>query len=138
MTKMLIDRSVVEQALEALKDDQDRMVEAAEGHWEYKTDLAIGALKAALAQQAGPVEPVAEARYDGTLRWLEPHGVGLHRIQGPLYTAPPQRKPLTEEEIRLLARDTFLEAENIWNEDTREDLTEFTRAVERAHGIPKP
>ena len=44
-----------------------------------------------LAKQAEPVEPVAEARYDGTLRWLEPHGVGLHRIQGPLYTAPPQQ-----------------------------------------------
>lgn len=41
-------------------------------------------------------EPVAEARYDGTLHWIEPHGVGLHRIQGPLYTIPPQHVLMAE------------------------------------------
>jgi hypothetical protein len=38
-------------------------------------------------------EPVATARFDGTLHWIEPYGVGLHRIQGFLYTTPqPQQE----------------------------------------------
>jgi len=87
-----------------------------------------GLVHGALAQ---PVqEPVAEARYDGTLHWIEPHGVGLHRIQGPLYTAPPQRKPLTEEEIFAIENDIPDDvisdrAWTIW----------LARAVEAAHGI---
>lgn len=46
-------------------------------------------------------EPVAEARFDGTLHWLEPYGIGLHRFQGPLYIHQPQRTwvGLTDEEI---------------------------------------
>ena len=88
-------------------------------HPDGKTSLAdMIAKHTAPPQQAEPVEPVAEARYDGTLRWLEPHGVGLHRIQGPLYTAPLQRKPLTDEEIDALP----------WNGSPRQ----FARAVERA------
>ena len=49
----------------------------------------------------------------------------------PLFTAPPQRKPLTEEEIAELG----------WQEqlllvcDGLDELTEIARAVERAHGI---
>jgi len=78
-------RATVEQALEALEWSW-----GGEPMGTLERD-AITALRAALAQQAKPVEPAAEARYDGTLRWLEPHGVGLHRIQGPLYTAPPQQ-----------------------------------------------
>jgi hypothetical protein len=49
-----------------------------------------------------------------------------------LYTAPPQRKPLTDEELRLCFTDT----------NTAEPLSEgwsglerFARALERAHGI---
>jgi hypothetical protein len=46
-------------------------------------------------------EPVAKARFDGTLHWLEPYGIGLHRFQGLLYTHPPQRTwvGLTNEEL---------------------------------------
>jgi hypothetical protein len=39
----------------------------------------------------------------------------------PLYTAPPQRKPLTEEEIWDAVRDA--------------EMVAFARAIERAHGI---
>ena len=129
MTTIILPRATVEQALDALKDDQYRMVETAEGHWEYKTDLAIAALERALAQQqpnppgcdhcnhplyaatrcrvcgrvteqAEPVEPVA---------WLAPRNVDSYSRPDlgyetcsetdygafPVYTAPPQRKPLT-------------------------------------------
>ena len=37
-------------------------------------------------------EPVAEARFDGTLHWREPYGIGLHRVQGPLYITPPAQE----------------------------------------------
>ena len=52
MTTITLPRAVVEQALEALKDDQYRLVEVSPNQYEYKTDLAIAALRAALAQQA--------------------------------------------------------------------------------------
>ena len=49
----------------------------------------------------------------------------------PLYTAPPQRQPLTDEEI-----------EDIWNrfcdelgEASTNDAIDIARAIERAHGI---
>jgi hypothetical protein len=55
--KITIDRAVVEQALEALKSDPNAVVEIAEGRWKLKRDLAITALKAALAEPQGPPYP---------------------------------------------------------------------------------
>lgn len=46
----------------------------------------------------------------------------------PLYTAPPKRKPLTENQIRRIDDDTPFHEGPEW-------LVRFTRAVERAHGI---
>jgi hypothetical protein len=90
-----------------------------------------GLVHGALAQ---PVqEPVAEARYDGTLHWIEPHGVGLHRIQGPLYTAPPQRKPLTEEEIEAIWKAHVLPG--FGDRQKFYSPIIYARAVEGAHGI---
>ena len=51
----------------------------------------------------------------------------------PLYTHPPQRKPLSDEEIYSLA-----DSLEIWNEDDEEwilDPNTFARAIEAAHGI---
>ena len=50
MTKITLDRAVVQQALEALKSAPNAVVEVAEGRWELKSDLAITALCAALAE----------------------------------------------------------------------------------------
>ena len=70
MTTITLPRAVVEQALEALKDDQHCLVEVSPNQYEYKTgllvevgpnqyeyktDLAIAALERALAQQAEPL-----------------------------------------------------------------------------------
>ena len=73
-------------------------------------------------EQAEMQEPVA---------WISKHGVvypldakdEVHPINElqPLYTAPPQRQPLTEEEIKAL--------------DYSGTRIEFVRAIERAHGI---
>lgn len=46
----------------------------------------------------------------------------------PLYTAPPQRKPLTDEEIEDLSL-FFIDSFSI------SELKAFARAIERAHGI---
>ena len=49
-------------------------------------------------------------------------------IMEPLYTSPPQRKPLTEDEIALIVADCSASAH-------RHDDFNFARAIERAHGI---
>ena len=86
---------------------------------------AFEALRAALAQQAEPVqEPVAwlyEAGADRTLHWYKPPLYGT-----PLYTAPPQRKPLTQEDVDRICASLGFAAIS---------PAEIVRAVERAHGI---
>ena len=97
---------------------------------EQKMERSIESLKTALAE---PVqEPVAwtyewkHRLYGGSLnvsraRWPESD----LWIETPLYAAPPQRKPLTEEEI-----------DNIWDsEKAFADIYAIARAIERAHGI---
>ena len=86
-------------ALEALEKSID--VPCYGGH--PIQEAAAVALREALAEKPAQQEPVAEARYDGTLHWLEPYGVGLHRFQGPLFKSPPaKRTPLTVEEVKKL------------------------------------
>ena len=43
----------------------------------------------------------------------------------PLYTSPPKREPLSDDEIGKLCKDHFKVA----------NLTSFVRAIEKAHGI---
>jgi hypothetical protein len=97
------------------------------------TNLRETALRATLAQQDEPVqEPVAwmcsspELMAKGYKRfssWCE----GDWNI--PVYAAPPQRKPLTDEEIRRIIAciDKFT--------PVREGMRQLARAIERAHGI---
>jgi hypothetical protein len=142
MTTMQIDRVVVEQALEALEWHYRQGHSNTLGGFRLKIDeKALRNLRAALAQQDEPVEPVAWiqpdhlqkarvapflCRVEPTQRcadfvplylappkaepvqepvaWLDPwtrnnvttdyDAYGKHGI--PLYTAPPQRLPLTE------------------------------------------
>ena len=112
-------REAAQQALEALGSSlypQPRQM------------AAIAALKAALAQPAP--EPVAWMVYtpDGKSVCVTDNPADFteqHRAL-PLYTAPPQRKPLTE---RQIARITA-------NFDARFSVAiGIARAVEAAHGI---
>ena len=89
----------------------------------------IDALRAALAQPEQ--EPVA---------WINEHGHsdrGLDAILDPtgwtpLYAHPPQRKPLTEDEIFRVAYAEF----PYWSQDIQSAfVTQFARAIEKAHGI---
>ena len=100
-------------------------------------DAAITALRAALAQQAEPAqEPVAwrirctDPLRDWVLMYRYPkveEKFSNMEIQ-PLYTAPPQRLPLTREEaISLWAGRS--------DGPSNGEILSFARAVERAHGI---
>ena len=67
-------RKAAQQALEAFESDPNAMVEVTEQHWEYTRDLALDALRAALAQPEP--EKVVWRFWVGDWK--------------PLYTAPPQ------------------------------------------------
>lgn len=111
-------RQAAQQALECLKG-------VARGKYDGNSAEVCAALEAALAQQAEPVEPVAWVRLEAWKSgqsWPDDCFTALP-AEGltPLYTAPPQRPPLTDEEIDALP----------WSGSPRQ----FARAVERAHGI---
>ena len=105
------------------------------GKREGRIEAEDAALKA--QEQAEPVqEPVAVRWRHPQYRWTyEDYKPG--QFYGPrvevqrLYTAPPQRKPLTEETMRECAQ--AMDAEPLaegWHE-----LIKFARAIEQAHGI---
>jgi hypothetical protein len=93
-------RTAAQQALEYLGAPSAKL-------WPAGTQYRIiAALHAALAQQAEPVEPVAWIHTDPDkprvrfLEWREDEpGYRGRWVKTPLYLAPPQRKPLTDEEI---------------------------------------
>ena len=98
-----------------------------------------GIVRAALAQQAEPVEPVAYIHRQGNY-WdtSERHLTDDEKARGwteePLYTAPPpQRKPLTDEEIEAIWKAHVLPGFG----DRQKFYSPIicARAVERAHGI---
>jgi hypothetical protein len=51
----------------------------------------------------------------------------------PLYTTPPQRQPLTDEEIREIAKGYALGLAFPYDGPTTPEM--FARAIERKHGI---
>lgn len=99
MSKILIDRSVVEQALEALEAWKDD----APSHWTASDEEAITSLRAALEQQEP--EPVARVIEDGTpegsTEWI-PYSMRQATIKTGdlLYTHSPREwVGLTDEEM---------------------------------------
>ncbi len=104
-------------------------------NWSLREDKAITAIKEALAQpEQKPVAWVSTTELlvmrgnalGGAKDWRI--NLGLVKQDGDvgLYTTPPQRKPLTDEEIGAI-----LEGVNAYG--TR--LYTFARAIEAAHGI---
>jgi hypothetical protein len=95
--------------------------------------------KAALAQQAEPVqEPVAWIHADPDkprVRFLEWSEDARQRrwVKTPLYLAPPQRKPLTDEEIVRIFETPELAGTHFQTPTIK--AIAVARAIERAHGI---
>lgn len=83
----------------------------------------------ATGQESRQVEPVAWRFYDGKIWCYVNHISDLSASTKfePLYTAPPKREPLTDEEIAVTAAAC--------NSLESEFLVDFARAIERAHGI---
>jgi len=112
----MTDRELMQQALDALH------VAVSWGTWLRGLE-AVEALRNRLAQPEQ--EPVACIGTNGELMWLhKPHAI--YSKARPLYTAPPQRKPLTEEEMRALWKSHGYKSALCMR---------FARAIERAHGI---
>ena len=117
-------------ALEALKYPINQ------SHENFNVDMAellahraITAIKEALAQPEQ--EPVAILhRYPSKCRMTVEYTDEITEVREgswPLYTTPPQSKPLTDEEIILIVADC---ASSHQHTDIH-----FARAIERAHGI---
>jgi len=85
-------------------------------------------------QQAEPVAYIHRQfnHYEVSERLLLDDEKARGWTEEPLYTTPPQRKPLTDEDITKVI-DSMPRGINGWMSDW--DLYEFTRAVEAAHGI---
>jgi hypothetical protein len=127
-------REAAQQALEAMESDTVLF-----SAWTEKMIAARTALRAALAQQDEPVqEPFGYLWPTGRhpeFRFTQQKRDGVDGM--PLYTAPPQRKPLTEEEIVDAVREADLDWQAGWTLDEHEPnrFTTLARAVEQAHGI---
>lgn len=112
--KLLIDRATIAQALEALE------LRCGTNAEERKPYGAITALRTALAEpeqepEQNTVTCVCGAVWEGNL----------------MVHAPRQRKPLTEPELHEI-NPTWPAPGQHWD---YEDVLEFVRAIERAHGI---
>ena len=90
-------------------------------------EYTIAQIKEMFYQDEKPeleLEPVA---------WYDKHGMITHDcFEGvtPLYTAPPTRKPLTDEDL-----DALRQGEDKLNFVTLREFRVIARAIERAHGI---
>jgi hypothetical protein len=101
---------------------------------DFETEMyaIIAAIKEALAQQ----EPVTWMVYtqDGQSVYVTDNPTDIQEGQRalPLYTAPPQRNGLTEQQIKQILSDS---ACWIGDDCSMPDLTYIIRAVEKVHGI---
>ena len=126
--------------LEALEADPLEMVADVDGHMVFLKDKAIIAIKEALAQPEQ--EPVAwqvmvedEAMKEFSIKDMAHDWCVQQKLSAspyaywirPLYTAPPQRKPLTDERLETMAEKYVT--------NCYFDTLQFARAIEAAHGI---
>jgi hypothetical protein len=95
----------------------------------------VSKIKCDFCNQAEQAQPVAW-RYNGNLHEFDPRDWAEGPVT-PLYTAPPQRQPLTDEEIVKMA-EANLHAFSQYidgGEAHYEGEIDFARAIEAAHGI---
>jgi hypothetical protein len=125
MGTITIDRAVLEQALELLDDA------AGYGDGLSEIDAAYAIIQEALAAQQP--EPVAFYNFQThRMRWAKPTSydkiVTVDMPELALYTGPPQRQPLTSEQITEILGDNCPAA-------VRRQLFLLIRATEAMHGI---
>ena len=155
-------KELLKLALEALKADELDMVDDGSGNMVFRKEQAITAIKEDLAKEKAlqalhdenerlglykdayaEQEPVAWGVFEGNLHdmFFSPSEAqemadlkGTHAEVRPLYTTPPQRKPLTDEEIWKFwwARPEVQDGEN---DSMEAEFVAAVRAVLAAHGI---
>ena len=94
---------------------------------ETMVDQAISAIKAALETKDEPAAWMNKYGACKTSLFRDVEAGAKEEYTIPLYTTPPQRKPLTVEEIEALAKKHIAVG-------TR-SFEEFARRIEAAHGI---
>ena len=111
-------KEAIKLALKGMKSFQNRTNGLYEGEFEEE----IKALEEALKQEQG--EPVA---------WIEHHKGGDNLVWdnlsgkcSPLYTAPPRRKPLTDDQVEKIMKD---------NMSIKMSFSGIKQAFEAAYGI---
>ena len=128
MTKILVDKSVIEQALEALNYER-----TANNPLDWHHDKTMQALRTALEQQQVEQEPIAWMTEDGRIATDATKQSGMASTSKPNFSIPlfthqqPPRQPLTEMQIvdlRQLTPGTL---------DVQ--FVKFARVLEAAHGI---
>ena len=109
------------EALSQTENDKERCVgcEACIDTACGRDECPKGWPKAAQPEQ----EPIGEVVTAGVIRWKDKYP----SLGTKLYTTPPQRKPLTDEQILTVVRDHY-------NPYQRPEIS-FARAIEAAHGI---
>ena len=128
----MTEREALKLALEALKYPLNQ------SHENFNVDMAellahraITAIEEALAQpEQKPVAFICEFYADEGHPFVSFEPV-THGTNTPLYSTPPQRKPLTDEEIK----HAWYEACKTDVELTAQLVVCFARAIEAAHGI---
>ena len=130
----MTDRELMQQALEALEEINKLSVGENAICLPAEIDTAMDALRERLAQpEQEPVAHVYLFEPNGRPRVAWDNAKDI-KIGDKLYTAPPQRKPLTDGEI-------WSTYKNLWMFHPAEeprlagDVLKFARAIEAAHGI---
>ena len=123
MTPQQID--AMKLALEALEADELDMVDDGSGNMVFRKEQAITAIEEVLAEHA-----MREVQRLGQEIEQEPvftyEQVKAHIQVAMMSTTPPQRKPLTEQEIGAILEDINAFGTRLYT---------FARAIEAAHGI---
>jgi hypothetical protein len=127
-------REAAQQALEALEDRNDPQG--------MKALPAMTALRAALAE---PVEPVAWLNTKDRFTTLDAPSEDYDIMSEwvPLYVAPPQRKPLTDEEAKAISRvgpvyapdGVVTRTPTAYRQELEQTRMDAIRRTEAAHGI---
>ncbi len=119
-------RTAAQQALEALEG-------RAVNRYMERLDETIAALKAALSEPEQEPMAYVSGSYAGHFTVVPTNPALVLTTGMALYSHPPQRKPLTDEEIQDIAKQYALGLTFPYDGPTTPEL--FARAIERKHGI---
>lgn len=128
---------------EAKRDERHR-TNAETRYWcdQYK-QIATEALNALAKQEQEPVAWMFQHEETGRIMFVEAQQLewgfekGNPRLKkiGPVYTTPPERKPLTDEQSEALIEDLAEWSRHVEVDTAHESLEKHVRRVIAAHGI---